>query len=162
MGLDSSFRKELAALLRGGNAHMGFDEAVSDFPMKDINREVPNAGYRVWHVLEHMRIVQWDILEFVRDPGHVSPEFPGGYWPKPNEEATPDRWEKIVKDFRRDLKAIEKIVKDPRTDFFSPLPHAPRYTVFREVLLAADHNASHLGELVTLRRVLDMNPVGEY
>jgi hypothetical protein len=155
-------RKELTALLKGGNAHMDFDEAVSGFPMEEINRDVPHAGYKVWHVLEHMRIVQWDILEFVRNPDHVSPEFPKGYWPGREESATRAEWEKSVEGFRSDLKALEGIVKDPRTSFFTPLPHARDYTLFREVLLAADHNAFHVGELVSLRRVLNMKPVKEY
>ena len=155
-------RKELKALLRGGNAHMGLDGAVSGFPMGEINRDVPNAGYKVWHVLEHMRIVQWDILEFMRNPDHVSPEFPGGLWPEPGAKATPARWRKIVKAIKEDLKALEDIASDPKTDFFGPIPHARGYTVFRELLLAADHNASHLGELVTIRRILNLKPVKEY
>ena len=85
MNTDKIMRKELLALLRGGNAHMTFDDAVSGFPMEDINRKVPHGNYTVWHLLDHMRMAQWDILEFVRDPRHVSPEFPGGYWPAPDQ-----------------------------------------------------------------------------
>jgi hypothetical protein len=162
MNGDKVLREELLALLRGGNAHMSFDRAVTGFPVEDINKQVPQGTYKVWHLLEHMRIVQWDILEFVRNPGHVSPDFPGGYWPRPDEAATPARWNKIVKAFQADLKAVEAIVSDPKTDFFSLMPHAKSYTVFREMLLAADHNAYHVGELVSLRRVLDMKPIKEY
>ncbi|MGD0230024.1 MAG: DinB family protein [Syntrophorhabdales bacterium] len=162
MNYDSIVREELLALLAGGNAHMGFDDAVPGFPMEDINRKVPQGTYTVWHLLEHMRIVQWDILEFVRNPGHVSPEFPKGYWPERDKSATRTEWEQSVEGFRRDLKALEEIVEDPRTSFFTPLPHARDYTVFREILLAADHNAYHVGEFVSLRRVLDMKPVKEY
>ncbi len=155
-------REQLTALLKGGNAHMGFEEAVSGFPMEDINRQVPHGTYLVWHLLDHMRVVQWDILEFVRNPNHVSPDFPAGYWPRPGETATPAQWKKCTKQFLADLNGLAAIVADPRTDFFSPIPHAPGYTVFREVLLAADHNAYHLGEFVSLRRVLDMKPIKEY
>jgi hypothetical protein len=94
MNSDKVIRKELLALLRGGEAHMSCDRAVSGFPMKDINNQVPNGSYRVWHFLEHMRIAQWDILEFVRDPGHVSPSFPDGYWPQPDETARPPSGER--------------------------------------------------------------------
>ena len=162
MNSDKVIRKELLALLRGGEAHMSFERAVSGFPMKDINNEVPNGSYRVWHLLEHMRIAQWDILEFVRDPGYVSPSFPDGYWPRPDETATPALWRKTVKNISADLKAVEDIVEDPKTDFFGPIPHAKGYTIFREILLVADHNAYHVAELVSLRRVLNMKPIKEY
>jgi hypothetical protein len=155
-------REQLLALLMGGNAHMGFDDAVSGFPLKEINRRLPNASYTVWHLLEHMRIAQWDILQFVINPGHISPEFPDEYWPKADEMSASAQWKKTIKDFRADLKAVEKLVGDPKTDFFSPIPHAKDYTVFREVLLVADHNAYHVAELVTLRRVLNMKPIKEY
>ena len=98
----------------------------------------------------------------MRNPRHVSPEFPGGYWPGSDEEAARAEWEKSVEAFRRDLSAVQRIVEDPRTDFFSPIPHAMDYTIFREVVLVADHNAFHVGELVSLRRVLDIKPVKEY
>ncbi len=155
-------RKQLLALLRGGNAHMGFDAAVAGFPMDSINKPVPQGTYLVWHLLKHMQIAQRDILEFVRNPDYVSPDFPDGYWPRPNETATPDLWKKIVKDFQEDLKGVMEIVKDPKTDFSAPIPHARQYTVLREVLLVADHNAYHVGELVSLRRVLNLNPIKEY
>jgi len=162
MDKDKVMRKELIALLRGGEAHMGFEHAVAGFPMKGINTRVPNGNYMVWHVLEHMRIAQWDILEFVRNPDHVSPDFPEGYWPGPDEEATPAVWKKIVKNIGADLKAVQDIVENPKTDFFGPIPHAKSHTIFREILLVADHNACHLSELVTLRRVLNLKPVKEY
>jgi hypothetical protein len=159
---DTQLRKELLALLQGGNAHMSFDDAVSGFPMKEINRRLPNASYTVWHLLEHMRIAQWDILGFVINPDHLSPEFPDGYWPKVDEMATAAQWKRTVKGIRDDLKAVEKLVEDPKTDFFRPIPHAKDYTILREVLLVADHNAYHVAELVTLRRVLNMKPIKEY
>ena len=162
MNTDKIIREELLALLRGGNAHMTFDDAVSGFPMADINRKVPHGNYTVWHLLDHMRIAQWDILEFVRDPHHVSPDFPGGYWPAPGKQATQAEWEKSVEAFRADLAAMQQIVKSTRTDLFGPIPHAKEYVIFREILLVADHNAFHVGELVALRRVLNMMPVKEY
>lgn len=155
-------REQLLALLRGGNAHMSFDDAVSGFPLEAVNTKVPHGSYMVWHLLAHMRVVQWDILEFVRNPDHVSPDFPGEYWPGTDKKATPLIWENTVNDIRADLKAVEGIVKDPQTDFFSPIPHAKDYTIFREILLIADHNSFHVGEFVALRRVLNLNSVKEY
>lgn len=116
----------------------------------------------VWHLLEHMRIAQKDILEFVLNPDYQSPRFPDGYWPRADEKASPEQWEKTINDFLADLKAMGKWVKDPQADFFGPLPRAKEYTVFREVLLGADHNAYHLGELVGLRRVLNLTRIQEY
>jgi hypothetical protein len=162
MSEDQTIRKELLALLKGGNAHMTFDEAVSDFPLEEINRKVPNGNYTIWHLLEHMRITQWDILRFVVDPKHVSPEFPDGYWPNPDATATASQWKKTVEKIRTDTEAVEKLVNNPRTDFFRPIPHAAGYTIFREILLVADHNVFHLSELIALRRALNLNPVKEY
>ncbi len=156
---DQVLRKELLALLAGGNAHMDFQDAVAGFPMKGINTRVPDGTYTIWHLLEHMRIVQWDILEFVRNPKHVSPDFPGGYWPGPEEKATPAAWRKTVKGFLGDREGFIKIVKNPRTDFFGPIPHARDYTILREVLLTCDHNAYHVGELASLRRDLNLAPL---
>ena len=162
MNSDAMLRHELLALLRGGNAHMGFDDAVTDFPVDALNNQVPQGTYLVWHLLEHMRIVQWDILEFVRNPAHLSPDFPSGYWPPLGKKATASTWNKSLKGFRKDLEDLQAIVSDPATRFFDPIPHARDYTVFREVLLAADHNSYHLGEFVSLRRVLNMQPIKEY
>ncbi|HYA94584.1 MAG TPA: DinB family protein [Thermodesulfobacteriota bacterium] len=162
MNADKVIREQLLALLKAGNAHMSFRDAVSGFPLKEINRRLPNASYTVWHLLEHIRIAQWDILEFVRNPHHISPEFPAGYWPKEDEMATATQWKKTIREFLIDLKAVEKLVKDPRTDFFNPIPHAKDYNLFLEVLTLADHNAYHVGEFVTLRRVLNMKPIKEY
>ena len=162
MNADKIIREQLLALLKAGNAHMSFRDAVSGFPLKEINRRLPNASYTVWHLLEHIRIAQWDILEFVRNPHHISPEFPAGYWPREDEMATATQWKKTIREFLIDLKAVEKLVKDPRTDFFNPIPHAKDYNLFLEVLTLADHNAYHVGEFVTLRRVLNMKPIKEY
>lgn len=159
---DKIIREQLYALLNGGNAHMGFADAVSGFPLKEINRRLPNASYTVWQLLEHMRIAQWDILEFVRNTDYVSPEFPAGYWPKPDEMATAAQWKRTIREFSSGLEAFGDLVKNPETDFFSPIPHAKGYTVFREVLLAADHNAYHVAEIVTIRRVLGLKPIKEY
>jgi hypothetical protein len=156
---DQLVRKELLAFLRGGNAHMEFDEAVDRFPLAEINRKVPHIPYAAWHFLEHMRIAQWDILEFIRNPKHISPDYPGGYRPRPEKRADEAQWKRTVQGFREDRKALEAIVADTAVDLFAPLAHAPGYTVFREILLAADHNAYHIGEFALLRQALGAWPV---
>ena len=158
MSADTVMREQLLALLRGGNAHLGFEQAVADFPLEHINTKPPHVPYTFWQLLEHIRIAQWDILEFVRNPDHVSPAWPAGYWPAPQEQVDAPRWQKTLADFRADLQALETLVMDPQTDFFAPLPHAPGYTIFREVLLVADHNAYHIGELAILRQIVNAWP----
>ncbi|MDQ5839328.1 MAG: DinB family protein [Acidobacteriota bacterium] len=148
-------REQLLYLLRGGGAHIKFDEAVKDFPAGLINAKAEGVPYTPWHLLEHMRIAQWDILEFSRSASHVSPEWPEGYWPDKGREASADDWQRSVEAFRADLRAIEELAEDPATDLYARIPHGEGQTILREVLLVADHNAYHLGALVTLRRTLE-------
>ena len=105
-----------------------------------------------------MRIAQWDILEFIRNPKHISPDYPEGYRPRPGKHADAAQWKRTVQGFREDRKALEAIVADESIDLFAPLPHAKSYTIFREVLVAADHNAYHIGEFALLRQVLQAWP----
>ena len=155
MSNDKALRQHVINLLKGGNAHVDFDSAFRDVPVELRGVRLPHdEGHSPWEVLEHMRIAQWDILEFSRNPQHQSPEFPGGYWPE--MQAPPDEkaWEKSLASFRKDLEAMCALVANPATDLFAPIPHGDGQTVLREALLAADHNAYHLGEAVMLRRVL--------
>jgi hypothetical protein len=147
-------RKQLLELLGGGHAHMSFDEAVDRFPMQVINTTPPGSGYTPWRLLEHMRIAQWDILEFVRNPQHVSPPWPVGYWPAEGESADPQKWEQTLQGFRADRQAMQELVANPETDLLGDLPHAPGYTILREVLVMADHNAYHMGEFAMMRETM--------
>ncbi len=158
MNSDNVVREQLLALLRGGNAHLGFDNAVADFPMEHINTKPPNVDYSLWHLLEHLRIAQLDILEFIRNPDHVSPNWPAGYWPAPAEQADEAGWQQTIDNFRADLKSLQDLVADPATDLYGPLPHVPSYTILREILVVADHNAYHIGEFAILRQVMGTWP----
>ncbi|HLM58823.1 MAG TPA: DinB family protein [Pyrinomonadaceae bacterium] len=152
---DRSLREHLLYLLRGGGAHVGFDDAVKDFPAALVNGRAEGVPYGPWALLEHMRIAQWDILEFSRSAAHVSPAWPEGYWPEPGREAGPGDWEKTVAAFRADLAGMCALVEDPSGDLYAPFAHGDGQTLLREALLVADHNAYHLGVLVTLRRMLE-------
>ncbi|MBS3755263.1 MAG: DinB family protein [Desulfobacterales bacterium] len=158
---ESLVRKELVALLRGGNAHMTFEDLVADFPLERINDRPPNMPYAPWHILEHMRRAQHDILWFIRDPDYESPPWPEGFFPAPSGKTDEAGWEKIVQDFLTDRKALEEMAKEPQTDLFGPIAHAKTYTICREIMLAADHNAYHTGELVLMRQVMHAWPEGE-
>jgi hypothetical protein len=155
---DEVVREELLALLRGGHAHMDFDEAVADFPPEAMNKTAPQVSYTPWELLEHIRIAQWDILAFIEDPDHVSPDWPEGYWPGEDETATEEAWAETVQKIRSDQEALMALVKDPETDLTAPLPHAPEYTAVREILTAADHYAYHLGEFGLMRQVMGTWP----
>ena len=151
---DEALREHVLYLLKGGGAHLNFGDAIADLPVELRGAKVDGVSHTPWRLLEHMRICQWDILEFSRDAEHVSPEFPDGYWPDSDAPPAPDAWEKSVVAFRSDLQAMIDLVADPNTDLFSPIPHGDGQTILREALLVADHNAYHLGQLVFLRRCL--------
>ena len=151
---DDSLRKHVLYLLRGGGAHLSFDDFVNNFPPDLCNRQVEGLPYTPWQVLEHMRIAQWDILEFSRDADHISPEFPKGYWPGSNELGTPELWQKTAAEFRKDLQQMEALVEDASTDLHVPIPHGDGQTILREALLIADHNAYHLGALAVMSRIV--------
>jgi hypothetical protein len=155
MKQDEVIREQLLALLRGGNAHMSFDQAVADFPMGKINAQPPSLPYTPWRLLEHIRIAQRDILDFIRDPAYVSPAWPEGYWPPQGEQADEARWRRTIEEFQADRRELEKIVKDPNTDLSAPMPQGQKYTILREILVAADHNAYHLGEFGLMRGILE-------
>jgi DinB superfamily len=151
---DASLRQHLLELLRGSHAHTNFDTAAGGLPADKRGIRPEGAAHSPWEILEHLRLAQWDILEFSRDPAHVSPEWPVGYWPESPEPPDPEAWDRTVEAFRKDLQALQDLVSDPQSDLFTPFPHGQGQTLLREVLLVADHNAYHLGEMVVVRRLL--------
>jgi hypothetical protein len=153
---DEAIRNHALYLLSGGGAHIHFDEAVAGFPAQLRNKPVYDLPYTAWQLLEHMRIAQWDILEFSRNPEHVSPNFPEGYWPEPGSasEHGDALWDDSIRVFRAELRAMEKLVSDASVDILAPIPHGSGQTILREALLLADHNAYHLGQFIVLRRLL--------
>ena len=160
MNKEDILREELLALLRGGNAHMRFEEVVEHFPVSHINATAPNMPYSPWHILEHMRRVQWDIVAFIKDSRHISPEWPQGYFPGPAEKTDDAGWRHTIQAFLSDRSELEKIAAERNTDLFAPIEHAREYTVFREILLTADHNSYHTGELAFMRQVMKTWPLG--
>src|SRR5215471_16388266 len=149
-----SLREHLLNLLSGESAHASFEGAVQNIPATVRGKRPKGAAHSPWEVLEHLRITQRDILEFIRDPKYVSPDFPAGYWPSAQAPTDDKAWDKSVTAFRADLKIIAELTAKESVDLLAPLEHAPDKTILREVLLVADHNAYHLGELVLLRRIL--------
>ena len=151
---DQALRDQLISLLDGGNAHLSFDDFVKDFPVEKCGTRVNGLPYTAWQILEHMRIAQWDILEFSRDANHVSPKWPRGYWPAEDQIGSPELWNDTVEKFQADLEAFEDLVRNSSTDLFAPIPHGAGQTILREALVLADHNANHLGALIVMSRLL--------
>jgi hypothetical protein len=151
---DQALRQHLRYLLEGGGAHLSFERAMADFPAGLHGARAPGIPHTPWRLLEHLRICQWDILEFSRNPEHVSPEFPAGYWPAGDAPGDGESWDDSVRAFRDDLQAMVDLVSDPDADLFARIPHGDGQTLLREALLVADHNAYHLGQFVLLRRCL--------
>jgi len=150
-------RTELAELLRGGHAHLAFDEVVAGFSADKRGVRLKGAPYSAWELLEHMRIAQWDILEFSRDPNHQSPKWPEAYWP--SAEAPPDdkAWDRSVAEFKADSKAFQDLIQDQNRDLLKPFDYGEGQTLFREALTLADHNSYHLGQLALLRKQLGIS-----
>ena len=151
---DQSLRDHLLYVLRGEGAHITFEDFAADFPVDLCGRRVEGLPYTAWQVLEHIRIAQWDILEFSRNPKHVSPKWPEGYWPPQDQLGTPELWHESIRKVREDLNQMQQLVSDPATDLLAKIPHGTGQTILREALLVADHNSYHLGALVVIGRTL--------
>ncbi len=140
------------------SAHMSLDEAVAGFPARHFNTRPPNVPYTFWHILEHIRIAQWDLLEYVTNPKHVSPGWPEGFWPAPDATTNAAGWKRTIAAIEKDLARMDRLLRDPRVDVFAPVPFADNRSLVRCAFLALDHNAYHLGELGILRQVMDLWP----
>jgi hypothetical protein len=151
---DKALRDHVLYVLRGEGAHVSFEDFVADFPSALCGQRVDGLPYTAWQVLEHIRIAQWDILEFSRNPKHVSPKWPEGYWPSQDQLGTVELWQETVEKFRTDLKQMEDLVFDQSTDLLAKISHGSGQTIMREALLVADHNSYHLGALVVMGRIL--------
>ena len=149
---DANLREHVLYLLKGGGAHATFDDAMGDWPVQLAGVKVANFPHTAWMLLEHMRMAQWDILEFSRNPKHVSPPWPDGYWPKEDAPRDEKAWQASMATFKKDLETMERLVANRKLDLYARLAWGDGQTLLREALLVADHNAYHLGQLVMLRK----------
>jgi DinB superfamily len=151
---NQALRDHLVKLLHGGGAHLRLDEAIGELPTELRGAKAPGLPHTVWQLLEHIRIAQWDILEFSRNRDYVAPKWPDDYWP--DNAAPPDdaAWEASVEAVHRDLKAMEDLVADPETNLYAKIPWGEGQTILREAMLVADHNGYHLGQVVSVRQAL--------
>lgn len=147
-----SLRAQLAVAMSGREAHIDFESALKDFPVKARGVKPAGAPHTAWQLLEHLRIAQHDILEFSRNPQYQSPKWPEGYWPE--SEAPPDTeaWDASVAAFEKDARELDKLIADPKQDLFKAFAHGDGQTLLREALLVSSHNSYHLGQLVFLKK----------
>ena len=151
---DSNLRKRLVEALRGGNAFSSFADVVGNFPEAMINTRPTNVDYTFWHLLEHIRRTQWDILDFSRNPDYKELEWPTDYWPKKDEQATLDQWNETIRQIENDTRALVELVQDEKNDLSAPIPWGQGQDLAREAILVANHSAYHTGEFGILRQVL--------
>jgi hypothetical protein len=151
---EKALREHLVNLLSGRGAHVDWKASFGGIPPKLRGVRPEGLPHSLWELLEHLRIAQWDILEFSRDRKHVSPEWPAGYWPVAQAPSHAKAWDKSLKSFARDLETMKKLVANRKTDLFAKIPHGTGQTILREALLVADHNAYHLGQVLAVRRIL--------
>jgi hypothetical protein len=154
MASDTTLRDLLARILDWEDAHAGFDKAVADIPAELRGRKPRALPYSAWQLVEHMRIAQHDILDFCRNPRYRAMKWPDDYWPVSPEPPAPDAWERSIRAWRRDRKALQRMAKDRKVKLEAPIPHGSGQTYLRELMLLADHNAYHVGQLVLVRRLL--------
>jgi len=151
---DKVLREHVIELLNGRGAHSGFDDVVKNMPEKLRGVKPDGLPHSAWMLLEHLRRAQWDILEFSRNRKYKSPKWPEGYWPETAAPPSKAAWDESIQQFRKDLKVMQQLVANPKTDLYARIPWGDGQTILREALLAADHNAYHLAQLVDVRRLL--------
>ena len=156
----SLFREQLAKLLSWEDAHASFDSAVADLPAMLRGSAPAGLPYSPWQLVEHLRITQHDILDFCRNPAYKEMSWPKDYWPSAVAPPSSAAWDASIAQFRRDRSALEALARDPTIDLEARLPHGTGQTYLRELLLAADHAAYHIGELIVVRRLLGAWPSG--
>lgn len=161
MDENSKLREQLAFHLSGRGAHIDFDAAVDGLPFDLTGEQVPNLTHTVWQMVYHLQIVQRDILEFCRNPSHVSPEYPSGYWPQDPGPESEEQWRETIASFQADLRDMIDLVKNPDNDLFAPFPYGSGQNLLREAILIIDHNSYHIGQMVDIRMLLEI-PVRDW
>ena len=151
---DRALRQHLLYLLKESGAHATFDAVIGDWPLQLAWVKVTNFPHTAWMLVEHLRIAQWDILEFSRNSKHVSPSWPEGYWPASEAPQNEQAWKASITAIKSDLRALTKLVADPKVDLYAQIPWGDGQTVLREAMLVADHNAYHIGQLAMLRKCI--------
>ncbi|MFB3133350.1 MAG: DinB family protein [Rhodothermales bacterium] len=158
MNTDLLLRDHLVKLLSWRSAHVSFDDAINGIPPEMHGQQHQDLPFSLWQLLEHLRLAQYDILDFCRNPDYTEGVWPDDYWPDAPAPPSPEAWNTSLARFREDLQAMQDLVADTGTDLYAPIPHGDGQTILREALLLADHNAYHVGQIVAVRRLLGLWP----
>jgi len=159
MAETEAVRRQLIELLEAKGAHLPFEAAVADFPTEAINRPIPDLpAYTPWHLLDHIRYAQWDILEYIRNRAYLEPTWPDNYWPPLDATATREEFDETIASFQRDRASLREIIEEASTDLLAAIPNTPGHTIFREIRVVGAHNAYHIGEFAILRQVMGTWP----
>ncbi len=150
---DEQLRKELLNYLEHPHTHATFVQIIKDFPVERINEKPVGLPYSFWQLLEHIRVSQWDMVDFLQNRDYKELEWPKDYWPGDSEKADGKMWNECVKKYEQDIETLKKIIEDPKTDLFAKIPHGTGQTIFKEVLQIIDHASYHLGQFIVLRRL---------
>jgi uncharacterized damage-inducible protein DinB len=153
MNNDQALRKALIDYLEHPHTHAPFMDAVKNFPEKLMNEKPNNLPYSFWQLLEHIRISQFDMIDFMHNPDYKEMEWPKDYWPTDSQKATAKMWNESVKKYEKDIETLKKIIEDPKLDMLAPIPHGQGQTILREVLQIIDHASYHIGEFIVMRRL---------
>ena len=151
---EKALRAQLVKLLDFEEAHVGFDRAVKGIPPRMRGKVPANGEHSLWELLEHLRIAQADILEFCRTAKYKEKKWPDDYWPASAAPRSASAWTKAIADYRGDRKAFQRLAANTRVDLLATIPHGTGQTYLREIVLAADHAAYHIGQIVTVRKQL--------
>jgi hypothetical protein len=152
---DDIVKKLLTELIIKGNAHASLEEVVADLPIEDVGNKPGDLPYSIWKLVEHIRITQWDILEFSRNPEHTSPNWPDGYWPSTDAPSNEKEWERSLLQIKKERDEFIRLLSDPAADLYHPFAHGEGQNLFREAILIADHTSYHLGQIIVIRRLLN-------
>lgn len=144
----------LAALLNKGNAHVSLDDALKNIPFEVLGKKPYGLPYSIWQLAEHIRVSQWDIVEFSYNEKHVSPKWPDEYWPSEAVPSSASEWKKCVDQITNDRKKFIELLKGAGHEIYTPFDYGEGQTLLREALVLADHNSYHTGEIIVLRRLL--------
>ncbi len=158
MNTDLLLRDHLVKLLSWQSAHVGFDEAIDGIPPERRGQQPEGLPFSLWQLLEHLRLAQFDILDFCRNPDYTEGVWPDDYWPDTIAPPNPEAWDASLAQFRADRQAMQELLGDAGTDLYTPIPHGDGQTILREAVLLADHNAYHVGQIVAVRRLLGIWP----
>jgi len=147
--------KNLVDLIEKGNAHVSLDKALENIPFSLLGERPGNLPYSTWQITEHIRIAQWDILEFSHGSKHVSPKWPDGYWPNETAPKSEDEWKKCIQQIQSDRTSFTELIKNAGDNLYKPFEYGNGQSLLKEALVLADHNSYHTGEIIIIRRLLN-------